>query len=104
VSDNLPEPVGFRARYRSEPGMIGHYPWTYADQRRRLFERPSCEYEDLYTSDQMLAFRAEGVAAERERCASVAENYDLGTPEGHAIAACIRRAKARLGQQQREDT
>lgn len=32
------------------------------------------------------------VAAERERCASVAENYDLGITEGHAIARCIRGA------------
>jgi len=32
----------------------------------------------------------DAVAAERERCASMAENYDLGTVEGHAIAAAIR--------------
>ena len=31
-------------------------------------------------------------AAEREWCASIAENYDLGTTDGHAIAACIRGA------------
>lgn len=59
----LPEPAGFRTRYRSEPGMIGHYPWTYADQGRRRIERPSCEYEDLFTADQVRA----AVAAERER-------------------------------------
>jgi hypothetical protein len=32
------------------------------------------------------------LAAERERFARMAENYDLGTPEGHAIARCIRGA------------
>ena len=84
----LPEPVGFRTRYRSEPGMIGHYPWTYADQSRRRVNRREHETEDLYTADQMRA----AVAAERERCAGMAENYDLGTPEGHAIARCIRGA------------
>ena len=61
----LPEPAGFRTRYRSEPGMIGHYPWTYADQRRRKHDRPECEYQDLFTAEQLRA----AVAAERERCA-----------------------------------
>lgn len=60
----LVEPAGFRTRYRSEPGMIGHYPWTYADQRRRRVARPECETEDLYTADQVRAM----LAAERERC------------------------------------
>lgn len=51
----MPEPVGFRSRYRSEPEMIGHYPWTWAgvERRRRKYDRPECEYEDLYTADQM---------------------------------------------------
>ena len=61
----LPEPAGFRTRYRSEPGMIGHYPWTYADQRRRKYDRPECEYEDLFTAEQLRA----AAAAERERLA-----------------------------------
>jgi hypothetical protein len=63
----LPAPAGFRTRYRSEPGMIGHYPWTYADAGRRKGDRPECDYEDLFTADQMRAYRAEGVAAERAR-------------------------------------
>lgn len=49
----MPDAVGFRTRYRSEPKMIGHYPWTYSDARRRLYDRPACDYEDLYTADQM---------------------------------------------------
>ena len=61
----LPEPAGFRTRYRSEPGMVGHYPWTYAGHRRRGHDRPECEYEDLYTADQVRA----AVAAAIERCA-----------------------------------
>lgn len=55
----MPIPAGFRTRYRSEPGMIGHYPWTYADQRRRSAERPSTESEDLFTADQYRAARLE---------------------------------------------
>ena len=31
------------------------------------------------------------VEEETERCASIAECWDLGTPEGHRIAAAIRR-------------
>ena len=61
----LPEPVGFRSRYRSEPGMVGHYPWTYADHRRRKYDRPECEYEDLFTADQLRA------AVEADRAARV---------------------------------
>jgi hypothetical protein len=54
----LPEPAGFRVRYRSEPGMVGHYPWSYADQGRRRREWPNHEVEDLYTADQVRALLA----------------------------------------------
>ena len=50
--------------------------WTWTDSERRWIR----------------AYVAKEVAAERERCASIAENYGLGTPEGRAIAACIRGA------------
>jgi hypothetical protein len=54
ASMKMPEPVGFRTRYRSEPGMIGNYPWTYADESRRSkIQRPEYEREDLYTEEQM---------------------------------------------------
>lgn len=68
------EPAGFRTRYRSEPGMIGHYPWTYADQGRRRVDRPEHETEDLFTEDQVRSM----LAAERERCALIAERGDEG--------------------------
>lgn len=55
--------AGFRTRYRSEPGMIGHYPWTYADQGRRRNERPETEYENLYTADQMREYARTAIAA-----------------------------------------
>jgi hypothetical protein len=55
-------PAGFRTRYRSEPGMIGHYPWTYADAGRRKGNRTECEYEDPFTADQVRA----AIAAERD--------------------------------------
>jgi len=51
----LPEPAGYRTRYTSEPGMIGHYPWTYADQSRRRTDRPGYDYEDLFTAAQVRA-------------------------------------------------
>jgi hypothetical protein len=68
----MPEPVGFRTRYRSEPGMIGHYPWTYADHRRRKHDRPECEYEDLFTAEQMRA----AVAMARAHNADLADEYN----------------------------
>jgi hypothetical protein len=49
--------------------MIGHYPWTYADQHRRKYDRPECEYEDLFTAEQLRA----AVAEERERCARICD-------------------------------
>ena len=77
-----PEPAGFRTRYRSEPGMIGHYPWTYADQGRRRIERPSCEYEDLFTADQVRAV----VAAERERmCVAIKAADDTASEADYML-------------------
>jgi len=71
----LPEPAGFRTRYRSEPGMIGHYPWTYADAGRRRGNRPECEYEDLFTAEQMRtavdAARMAGVHSVQEQTAVI---------------------------------
>lgn len=88
----MPEPVGYRTRYRSEPDMIGHYPWSYADatRRRRKYDRPEHEYEDLYTADQMRAM----YEAATERAAKVVEQ--VGPKEGSqkivtaAFAAAIR--------------
>lgn len=59
----LPEPAGFRTRYRSEPGMIGYYPWTYADHQRRKYDRPECEYENLFTECQVRELIAAVLAA-----------------------------------------
>ena len=71
----LPEPAGFRTRYRSEPGMIGHYSWAYADAGRRKGNRPECEYEDLFTAEQMRtaveAARMAGVRSVQEQTAVI---------------------------------
>jgi hypothetical protein len=67
------EPAGFRSRYRSEPGMIGHYPWTYADHRRRRHDRPECEYEDLFTRAQLDAALTALLAERAELLARVGE-------------------------------
>ena len=74
--------------------MIGHYPWTYADQQRRRVDRPSCEYEDLFTAEQMHAFRAEGVAqqaAEVQRLRAALEAIRAHVEQQpSALAAAIR--------------
>ncbi len=43
-----------------------------------------------FTADQLRAYALAERAAERERAATIAELYDLGTFEGHAIAGLIR--------------
>lgn len=99
----LPEPAGFRTRYRSEPEMIGHYPWTYADveRRRPKYDRPQCEYENLYTADQMRQMfeAATELAAKLVEDTDVVEARDsqyaqLGDAAAtrDAIAAAIRAA------------
>lgn len=77
----MPEPAGFRTRYRSEPDMIGHYPWTYAEieRRRPKYDRPECEYENLYTAAQMRQM----FDAATERAAKVVEQVG---PQGGALA------------------
>lgn len=59
----LPDPAAVRTRYRSEPGMIGHYPWSYADEKARGASRPEFETENLYSEPQVRAL----LAVERER-------------------------------------
>jgi hypothetical protein len=66
----LPEPVGGRCRHLSEPGMIGHYPWTYAGAERFKRLPPKSEHEALFTADQVRAYAAQTVAQERERIAA----------------------------------
>ena len=79
----LPEPEGFRLRYRSEPGMIGHYPWTYSDQRRRQPVRPEHEIQDLFTADQMRAYAEAAVLAERATQADALHvAYSQGVADG----------------------
>ena len=45
--------------------------------------------EPIYL-EKLKAFEALVRADEREACAKYAENHDLGTPDGHDIAAAIR--------------
>lgn len=64
------------------------------DQISVMFEqtlREACDAGkafDFYRLYQLIEEKAR--EEEREACANYAENYDLGTVEGHAIAAAIR--------------
>ena len=51
----MPPASAWRTRYRSEPGMIGHYPWTYTDSelRTRRVDQQNYEVEPLYTAAQL---------------------------------------------------
>lgn len=46
------EPVAWRIRHRSEPGMIGHYPWSYTDRIRGGHDDTHYEYEPLFAAPQ----------------------------------------------------
>ena len=63
----------------------------------RLAREAGMEYDPHWFSwsvedENIERFAALVRAQAMERCAGIAENFDLGTPEGHAIAECIRRA------------
>lgn len=49
------EPVAWRIRHRSEPGMIGHYPWSYTDRIRGGRDDMHYEYEPLFATPQPTA-------------------------------------------------
>lgn len=57
LAQALPEPAAWRTKHPSEPGMIGHYPWTYIDGQRRsvLRRKEDADNQPLFTADQMRA-------------------------------------------------
>jgi hypothetical protein len=85
------KPVAWRIRYRSEPGMIGHYPWSYTE-RERAIERPECDVEQLFTASQLAAEVERAVAAERERIATMVEQTTTPYRVGQLMAQSIRRS------------
>lgn len=94
----LPVPAGFRTRYRSEPGMLGHYPWTYADQGRRRIDRPQHESESLFTEAQVMALLAEARAQALRDAAQAAGPDDSYQDEWFkAKADAVRRILALPG-------
>lgn len=98
MRNDLPEPAGFRTRYRSAPGMIGHYPWTYADQSRRRADRPEHESENLFTEAQVLALVAETRAQALKDAAQAAGPEDSYQDEWiKAKADAVRRILALPG-------
>lgn len=47
--------VAWRIRYRSDPRMIGSYPWAYVERKPRS-ESPAYEVEALITESDALAY------------------------------------------------
>lgn len=58
VVSGMTEPEAWRTRYRSEPGMLGHYPWTYSGRKPKLYGADNHEVERLYTEAQVRAMLA----------------------------------------------
>lgn len=75
----MPEPVAYRIRHRSEPGMVGHYPWGYNDWR--VARVPECaEREDLVRESDALAYAAASEAAAVERCLNILRSVGHDNP------------------------
>ena len=79
------EPAANRVRYRSEPGMIGHYPWSYSDRRPRRVH-PGYESQDLYTADQINARVAE---LQAEKDARIAELENALNQQADLYRQCL---------------
>lgn len=99
----MPEPVAWRSRYRSDPGMIGHYPWSYVEHALRQTAGNHYEIESLVTAAQAEAY---AVAKVREALEAAALIVDLATQHHHVEcwssletqAAAIRALKGAIEQ------
>ena len=75
VPAGMPEPAAWRIRYRSEPGMLGHYPWTYTDRKPRWQNDTAHEVEPVFTAAQVQAMLAAHVpVAAFDRLQSLADS------------------------------
>lgn len=68
-----PEPSAWRTRYRSKPGMVGHYPRTYAGCEPHLRVSDPYEIESLITTEQAEAYAAAKVRESLEWAAEIAK-------------------------------
>lgn len=67
IPEGMPEPEAWRVRYRSEPGMIGHYPWSYTGRKPRCQTDGNNEVEMLYTEAQVRALLSQPPAVQQDR-------------------------------------
>lgn len=91
-------PVAWRVRYRSEPGMLGNYPWAYEERRPRR-EHQSLEIEPLYTTPPTLTDAQCDAARYRDTLKEIADMtfdpWTNGAKAGElALRALIRAAAA----------
>ena len=53
----MPDPVAWRSKYKSEPGMIGHYPWSHSEHKPKLLKiETHYDVESLITTAQAEAY------------------------------------------------
>lgn len=84
----MPEPVAWRSKYKSEPGMIGQYPWSYVERSLRQPALNNYDIEALITTTQAEAYAAARVREALEEAAEIADrNNDFSTYD--AIRALI---------------
>jgi hypothetical protein len=84
------EPVAWRIRYRSEPGMIGHYPWSYTERKPKT-PRPEHEVEPVYASPVTAAREQEAACSVIADCSTPTLCLSVGTCKGvHVMPASVR--------------
>ncbi|HCP78972.1 MAG: hypothetical protein CML16_03180 [Pusillimonas sp.] len=63
----MPDPVVWRSKYKSEPGMIGNYPWSYVEYSLRQPALNNYDIEGLITTTQAQAYADERVREALEK-------------------------------------
>lgn len=90
-AEPVQEPVGWRIRAVGSMGWRGPWRAYWQSARPGVNEPEFCEFEALYTAPPPCpTAELRAVAAEREACALVAEDWDSDSADPRDIAAAIR--------------
>lgn len=71
----MPQPVVWRVRYPDTPGMIGQYPWSYAESMPKSGFNPLYEIETLITTKQAEAYATARVREALEEATQISQTF-----------------------------
>jgi len=92
----MPEPVAWRSKYKSEPGMIGQYPWSYVERSLRQPSLNNYDIEALITTTQAEAYAAAKVREALEKAASLCDELANNDENSGEYAGCAAHSAARI--------